>query len=129
VELFRGAIALLNPISWPEPFGLVMAEALATGTPVLAFPNGAAPEIVEHGLTGYLCAGEDAMTAAIRQVPGLDRRRCRAAAEQSFSLDRMAKDHVRLYQRVLNGLYPLADAGRAAPGARRRGQQAARASA
>ena len=93
VGLFRGATALLNPISWPEPFGLVMAEALATGTPVLAFPNGAAPEIVEHGLTGYLCADEDAMTAAIGQVPGIERCRCRAAAEQLFSLDRMARDH------------------------------------
>ena len=117
VELFRGATALLNPISWPEPFGLVMAEALATGTPVLAFPNGAAPEIVEHGLTGYLCADEDAMTAAIGQVPGLERRRCRAAAEQLFSLDRMARDYVRLYRRVLSGRYPLAGPGRAAPGA------------
>ena len=117
VELFRGAIALLNPISWPEPFGLVMAEALATGTPVLAFPNGAAPEIVEHGLTGYLCADEDAMTAAIGQVPGIERRRCRAAAEQLFSLDRMARDHVRLYRRVLSGRYPLADPRHAAPGA------------
>ena len=115
--MFRGAIALLNPISWPEPFGLVMAEALATGTPVLAFPNGAAPEIVEHGLTGYLCADEDAMTAAIGQVPGLERRRCRAAAEQLFSIDRMARDHVRLYRRVLSGRYPLADSRHAAPGA------------
>jgi glycosyltransferase involved in cell wall biosynthesis len=113
-ELLRGAAALLNPISWPEPFGLVMVEALASGTPVLAFPNGAAPEIVEHGLTGFLCAGEDAMTAAIGRVPGLERRRCRAAAEQLFSLDRMARDHARLYWRVLNGLYPLAGPGPAA---------------
>jgi glycosyltransferase involved in cell wall biosynthesis len=94
-----------------------MAEALATGTPVLAFPNGAAPEIVEHGLTGYLCADEDAMTAAIRQVPGIERRRCREAAEQLFSLDRMARDHARLYRRVLSGRYPLADLRHAAPGA------------
>ena len=118
--MFRGATALLNPISWPEPFGLVMAEALATGTPVLAFPNGAAPEIVEHGLTGYLCADEDAMTAAIGQVPGLERRRCRAAAEQLFSIDRMARDHVRLYRRVLSGRYPLADSR-----SRRAGRRAA----
>jgi glycosyltransferase involved in cell wall biosynthesis len=129
LELLRGATALLNPISWPEPFGLVMVEALASGTPVLAFPNGAAPEIVEHSLTGYLCADEDAMTAAIERAPGLDRRRCRTAAEQLFSLDRMAFDHAGLYWRVLNGRYPLADAGPAAPGAPRRGQLAAGASA
>jgi len=131
LELLREATALLNPISWPEPFGLVMAEALASGTPVLAFPNGAAPEIVEPGLTGYLCPDEDAMTAAIGRVPGLDRRWCRAAAEQLFSLDRMARDHARLYQRVLNGRYPLADPKHAAPGAGpvRRAQLAPRASA
>ena len=57
VELMRHAAALLNPITWPEPFGLVMAEALAAATPVLAFPNGAAPEIIDHGRTGYLCRG------------------------------------------------------------------------
>ena len=64
LELMRYAAALVNPIAWPEPFGLVMAEALAAATPVLAFPNGAAPEIVEHGQTGYLCRSEEEMAAA-----------------------------------------------------------------
>jgi len=101
VELMRHAAALLNPITWPEPFGLVMAEALATGTPVLAFPNGAAPEIIDHGRTGYLCRDEDEMTAAVARVYQIDRKQCRAAAERRFSLARMAADYERLYQAIL----------------------------
>ena len=101
LELMRHAAALLNPITWPEPFGLVMAEALAAGTPVLAFPNGAAPEIIDHGRTGYLCRGEADMTAAIARVPEIDRWRCRTAAERRFSLTRMAADYERLYRAIL----------------------------
>lgn len=103
LDLLRHAEALLNPIGWPEPFGLVMAEALACGTPVLAFPNGAAPEIVDHGHTGYLCADEDQMLAALDRVPAIDRAHCRAAAEDRFSLQRMARDHERLYRRLTTG--------------------------
>src|SRR5487761_1857841 len=95
------AAALLNPITWPEPFGLVMAEALATGTPVLAFPDGAAPEIIDHGRTGYLCHDQDEMTAAVARVPQISRRHCRAAAERRFSLARMAADSDRLYRAIL----------------------------
>ena len=101
VQLLRGAHALLNPIQWPEPFGLVMAEALASGTPVLAFPNGSAPEIVESGRTGYLCKDEDEMVAAIEAVGTIKRADCRSAAERRFSLARMARDHERLYRRLL----------------------------
>ena len=80
VDLMGHAAALLNPITWPEPFGLVMAEALATATPALALPCGAAPEIIDHGRTGYLCRGEDEMTAAVARVhqiepPAVPRRR------------------------------------------------------
>jgi glycosyltransferase involved in cell wall biosynthesis len=96
-----GAAALLNPITWPEPFGLVMAEALGSATPVLAFPHGAAPEIIDHGRTGYLCQGEEDMTAAIAGVRRIDRRHCRAAAERRFSLARMAADYERLYRAIL----------------------------
>jgi glycosyltransferase involved in cell wall biosynthesis len=110
VELLQHAQALLNPIGWPEPFGLVMAEALACGTPVLAYPNGAAPEIVDHGVTGYLCTDEDDMLTALRHVPSLDRAGCRAAAEQRFSLHRMARDHESLYRRLAT-----AAVGRAQP--------------
>jgi len=99
--LMGNAAALLNPITWPEPFGLVMAEALAAATPVLAFPNGAAPEIIDHGRTGYLCADEDDMIAAAAHIGDIDRQQCRAAAERRFSLARMAADYERLYQAIL----------------------------
>ena len=102
VDLMGHAAALLNPITWPEPFGLVMAEALAAATPALAFPNGAAPEIIDHGRTGYLCRGEDEMTAAVARVHQISRRQCRAAAEQRFSLARMAAGYDRLYRAILD---------------------------
>lgn len=101
LRLLRHADALINPIDWPEPFGLVMAEALASGTPVLASPQGAAPEIVEHGRTGFLCASEDEMVRAVTRVADINRRACRCAAERRFSLQRMALDYVRLYRRIL----------------------------
>jgi glycosyltransferase involved in cell wall biosynthesis len=106
VQLLGGAHALLNPIQWPEPFGLVMAEALASGTPVLAFPNGSAPEIVEHGRTGYVCKDEDEMVAAVGTVGAIKRADCRSAAERRFSLARMARDHQRLYRRLLEDCDP-----------------------
>ena len=117
LALLRDAAALLNPITWPEPFGLVMAEALASATPVLAFLNGAAPEIIDHGRTGYLCPGEDDMTAAIAEVHQIDRRQCCAAAERRFSLVRMAADYERLYQAILARPGQLAS-GRAEASAR-----------
>ena len=101
IELIRGAAALVDPIIWPEPFGLVMAEALAAATPVLAFPNGAAPEIVDHGRTGYLCRDEQEMVTAAGHVHEIERPQCRAAAERRFSLTRMAADYERLYRRIL----------------------------
>jgi glycosyltransferase involved in cell wall biosynthesis len=101
IDLLGRAQALLDPIDWPEPFGLVMAEALSCGTPVLAFPRGAAPEIVEDGRTGFLCEGEDDMVEALRRVSRLDRADCRAAAESRFSLRRMVADHELLYRRLL----------------------------
>jgi glycosyltransferase involved in cell wall biosynthesis len=101
VELLRGADAMLNPITWREPFGLVMAEALACATPVLAFPNGAATEIVESGRTGYLCRDEEEMISAVHRVADISRERCREAAEQRFSLQQMAREHERYYRRVL----------------------------
>jgi glycosyltransferase involved in cell wall biosynthesis len=100
VELLRHADALVNPISWPEPFGLVMAEALACGTPVLAAPFGATPEIVDHGRTGFVSADEAELARA--PIDLIDRRSCRDAANQRFSLDRMARDHERLYEQLLD---------------------------
>src|SRR5215469_772989 len=101
IELLQGADALLNPITWREPFGLVMTEALACATPVLAFSNGAATEIVENGKTGYLCRDEEEMIRAVDRVAEIDRDRCREAAERRFSLQKMAREHERFYRRLL----------------------------
>jgi len=101
IRLLGGARALLNPITWPEPFGLVMIEALACGTPVLAFPQGSAPEIVDHGVTGFLCDDATEMELAVGRVDELDRRSCRRAAEQSFSTHRMVHEHLALYDSLL----------------------------
>jgi len=101
LALLGSAMALVNPIRWHEPFGLVMVEAMACGTPVLAFAEGAAPEIVEDGRTGFLCADESAMAEAIGRIPELDRSACRAAVEGYFSRDRMVDEHLELYAQVL----------------------------
>jgi glycosyltransferase involved in cell wall biosynthesis len=101
--LLGQAVALLNPIRWPEPFGMVMIEAFACGTPVVAYANGAAPEIVEHGVTGFLCADEREAVEALAGVPALDRAACRAAVEGTFSARRMVDDYERLYAEVVGG--------------------------
>jgi glycosyltransferase involved in cell wall biosynthesis len=98
VRLMGGALALLNPIQWPEPFGLVMIEALACGTPVIACPHGAAPEIVEDGVTGFLSAEHDGLVAAVRAVADLDRTACRDAVKGKFSARRMVAEYLDLYR-------------------------------
>lgn len=100
-RLLADAAALVNPISWPEPFGLVMIQALATGTPVIAFPEGAAPEIVDHGVTGFLCRDEDEMVQAVAQIERIARGTCRATFEGRFSATRMAAEHLELYEQLL----------------------------
>lgn len=100
-ELLGGAAALLFPIAWPEPFGLVMPEAMACGTPVVALRRGSAPEVVEHGVTGFLADDEDGMARALTCVHTLDRRRCRQAVEQRFSPATMADGYERAYQACL----------------------------
>src|SRR5918912_3593943 len=102
VEMLRHAEALVNPISWHEPFGLVMPEAMSCGTPVLAFARGAAPEIIQHGVTGWLGADEADLAKALIRAREFDRATCRASVEQRFTLDRMARDHERLYRRLIN---------------------------
>lgn len=102
LELLGGAMALVNPIRWHEPFGLVMVEAFACGTPVIAFREGAAPEIVADGRTGFLCADEAEMAEAIARIPSIDRAACRAEAEQYFSAARMVTDHVTLFEELLD---------------------------
>jgi glycosyltransferase involved in cell wall biosynthesis len=102
-RLLGEAMALLNPIQWPEPFGLVMIEALATGTPVVATPRGAAPEIIKPGVTGYLAPDIRGLASLLPQAATLDRRACRATAEERFSAERMTADHLDLYARLLAG--------------------------
>jgi glycosyltransferase involved in cell wall biosynthesis len=92
-----GALALLFPIDWPEPFGLAMIEAMACGTPVIAFPCGAVPEVVDPGLTGYVVGSVDEAVSLISNIKHLDRRRCREAFERRFSATRMAHDYCGIY--------------------------------
>jgi glycosyltransferase involved in cell wall biosynthesis len=92
------ATALLFPIDWPEPFGLAMIEAMSCGTPVIAWPDGAVPEVVEHGLTGFIVDSVDTALAAVNDVPRLDRLRVRTRFEERFSAKRMAQDYLALYR-------------------------------
>lgn len=99
LELLRGARALLVPAQWEEPFGLVMIEAMLVGTPVIAFPLGSVPEVVEDGVTGFLVRDVDEMSQRIRAIDQLDRERCRVRAQQRFSHLRMARRYEALYER------------------------------
>ena len=105
-DFLSGAIALLVPIDWPEPFGLVMIEAMACGTPVIAFNRGSVPEIIEHGVTGLIVEDEAEGVAAIRQVADLSRARVRRCFEQRFSAERMAEDYLALYRRLAARVRP-----------------------
>jgi glycosyltransferase involved in cell wall biosynthesis len=103
LELLGGAVALLNPIRWAEPFGMVMLEALACGTPVIAVPNGSVPEIVDHGRTGFVCGDVDALVGALGRVASIDRAACRAHVASCFSVERMVAGYVAVYRRLLEG--------------------------
>lgn len=103
LELLAGARALLFPIRWNEPFGMVMLESMACGTPVIAFPEGAAPEVVEDGVTGFLVEDEGAMVEAIGRIDELRRADCRAAVEGYFSTGRMVAEHLELYEELARG--------------------------
>jgi glycosyltransferase involved in cell wall biosynthesis len=104
VPLLRDARALLAPIEWNEPFGLILIEAMLAGCPVVAFPHGSVPELVEPGVTGFVARDAEEMAEVIRPggaLDGFDRRRCRGRAVERFSRARMVADHERLYQRAL----------------------------
>jgi glycosyltransferase involved in cell wall biosynthesis len=101
-EFLGGATALLFPIDWPEPFGLVMIEALACGVPVVAFRGGSVPEVIDDGVTGFIVDTLDEAIAATRDVHRLDRRRCRAVFERRFNVTRMAADYLQLYARLID---------------------------
>jgi glycosyltransferase involved in cell wall biosynthesis len=102
-DLLCGAAALLNPIDWPEPFGMVMLESLACGTPVVTRAVGAAPEIVSHGQVGFLGRTDQDLTAALARVDELDRLSCRTWAAHRFSLELMAKAYEECYLAAIEG--------------------------
>jgi len=97
-SVLGNAYALLFPIAWPEPFGLVMIEAMACGTPVIAFPHGSVPEVMVDGVTGFVVDTIDAAVEAVHQVRGLSRARCHRVFTERFSAARMASDYVRVYE-------------------------------
>lgn len=97
-RFLAGASALLFPIDWPEPFGLVMIEAMACGTPVIAFKAGSVPEVIDDGITGFVVSSEDEAVKAIGRLGELDRHRVRAHFEKRFSAKRMAEEYLRHYQ-------------------------------
>ncbi len=101
-ELFANALCLLMPITWPEPFGLAMVEAMACGTPVIAFNRGSAPEVVLHGKTGFIVKDVDHMVEAVKHVNRIDRRYCREHVERHFDTARMADDYLTAYEQILN---------------------------
>jgi glycosyltransferase involved in cell wall biosynthesis len=100
-RLLAGADALLFPIEWDEPFGLVMIEALASGTPVIGFRRASVPEIVEDGRTGFVVDDVEAMAEAIGRLGEIDRRTCRLAAERRFTVARMVNDVEAMYRTIV----------------------------
>jgi glycosyltransferase involved in cell wall biosynthesis len=101
-----GAAALLFPVDWPEPFGLVMIEAMACGTPVIAYPHGSVPEVITQGVTGFMVEDEIAAVEAVEQACHLDRARIRGEFERRFTARRMAEDYVRIYERIVQCARP-----------------------
>ncbi len=100
-ELLENARALLFPIDWPEPFGLVMIEALSCGTPVIAYRHGSVAEIMEDGVTGFVVDDQDEAVRAAQRIAGIDRKGCRAAFERRFTAARMAENYLRVYRQLL----------------------------
>jgi glycosyltransferase involved in cell wall biosynthesis len=101
-DLLGRSAAMLMPLLWEEPFGIVMAEALACGTPVIGLRRGSLPEIVEHGVNGFVCESVEEMVLAVSRIPEIDRRTCRRVAEEKFS-DRVIVDR---YERLYRELVP-----------------------
>lgn len=100
-DLLGNAYALLFPIDWVEPFGIVMIEAMACGTPVIAFRSGSVPEIIDDQVTGFIVEGIDSSLEALDKIPHFNRQRCRNVFEQRFSARRMARDYLAIYQRLI----------------------------
>ena len=101
-ELLGNALAMLFPIQWNEPFGLVMIEAMATGTPVIAFPGGAVEEVIQEGVSGHICGNMDEMVQTIRDLPGkYSPEKVRGYVLRYFSVDRMVRDYAALYREIV----------------------------
>jgi len=101
-QFLADAAALLFPIDWPEPFGLVMIEAMACGTPVIAFNSGSVPEVIDNGITGFVVAGEAEAVEAIGRLSELDRREVRRHFEKRFTTRRMAEEYLRHYKALVH---------------------------
>ena len=101
-DFLRNAAALLFPIQWPEPFGLVMIEAMSCGTPVVAFPLGSVPEIIAEGICGFVVHDIDEAVKAIAHIDSFDRAVCRKHFELHFTDERMASDYLSIYQRLVH---------------------------
>jgi len=100
-DFLGNASALLFPIAWPEPFGIVMIEAMACGTPVIAHPFGSVPEVVEDGVSGYLVSDQAGAVEAVKQIGNIDRKQVRKHFEKNFTADRMALDYLKIYERMV----------------------------
>ncbi|MGR3309260.1 MAG: glycosyltransferase family 4 protein [Candidatus Brocadiales bacterium] len=100
-EFLGNAYALLFPIDWPEPFGLVVIEAMACGTPVVAYRQGSVPEVIEEGITGFIVGGLKDAVKAVERVSTLSRKRCRQVFEERFSVVRMVRDYLTIYHQIL----------------------------
>jgi glycosyltransferase involved in cell wall biosynthesis len=100
-EFLGNAIALIFPINWDEPFGLVMIESLACGTPVVAYNRGSVPEVITHGLNGFIVNNDGDAVNAVQNISLLDRQECRKSFEERFSARRMAQDYLRVYSQAL----------------------------
>ncbi len=105
-EFLSGAYALLVPIDWPEPFGLVMIEAMACGTPVIAFNRGSVPEVVEDGVTGFIVEDETSALGAVRRLPQLSRALIRQRFEERFTSRRMASEYLNVYAGLIKAAAP-----------------------
>jgi glycosyltransferase involved in cell wall biosynthesis len=100
-NLIGKAKALLFPITWPEPFGLVMIEAMACGTPVIAFDCGSVPEVMEHGKSGYVCSTVDQAVEYLASIDSFDRLKCREVFDRRFTAELMAKEYLKVYESVI----------------------------
>jgi glycosyltransferase involved in cell wall biosynthesis len=100
-EFLGNASAVLFPIDWPEPFGLVMIEAMACGTPVISWPCGSVPEVLDDGVSGFICHSVEEAVAAVNRIGGLSRARCRQVFENRFLAARMAEDYLKVYQQQI----------------------------